>query len=33
LGLVEQMCQVLNHEVSPDGNWTYENERRPRAPP
>ncbi len=33
LGLVEQMCQVLNHEASPDGNGTNENERRPRAPP
>jgi len=33
LDLVDRMCQVLNHEVPPDGNWTNENERRPRAPP
>ena len=33
LDLVDRMCQVLNHELPPDGNWTNENERRPRAPP
>jgi hypothetical protein len=33
LDLVEHMCEVLNHEASPYGNWSIENERRPRAQP